>query len=164
MLGFPLSTSATLRASVLALGLVLPAWAWGIEQMAFIPTRFQLCSQELAELEVGERDKELRQCLATRYQHERAMRNKCAQLIKRLKPAPRNADERYRARRQCFIDHLTASYHDLEPAALPAANPRPRYSPTAAQAATAKLLPPTATAAPVAVPAASNPAEAPSGE
>ena len=41
------------------------------------------------------------------------MRKDCKQAVRTLRPAPKNGDERFKAERQCYIDHLSASYKDL---------------------------------------------------
>lgn len=82
-------------------------------QLPFIPTRFHLCSVELDNLEGDARDEEMRTCLNARFHAEKAVRSQCGQQVKQMRPAPRNADERYRAQRDCFIQHLTLSYKDL---------------------------------------------------
>lgn len=82
-------------------------------QLPFIPTRFHLCSIELEALEGDAREDEMRACLNARFRAEKTVRSQCAEQVKQLRPAPRNGDERYRAQRDCFIQHLTLSYKDL---------------------------------------------------
>lgn len=82
-------------------------------QLPYIPTRFHLCSVELDALEGEAREDEMRLCLRARFHAEKVVRSNCATQVKQMRPAPRNADERYRAQRQCFIEHLSARYQDL---------------------------------------------------
>lgn len=108
-----------------------------------IPSRLQLCNQELAEANLSDdaHFQELRRCLASRYAHERDITKECKRLMRKLQPQPRNGDERFKARHQCLIDHQVASYLDLAPAPIPAARPAASSQRQRAQAATTKLLP-----------------------
>ena len=109
------SLTIVLRAVLLGCGLgcALMAGAATMGQLPFIPTRFHLCSIELDDLEGEAREDEMRACLRARFHAEKAIRSLCAQQVKQMRPAPRNSDERYRAQRDCFIQHLTLSYKDL---------------------------------------------------
>lgn len=113
-----ISLSSALR-TVLFTGLgwysIFGAQAATMGQLPYIPTRFHLCSTELDDLEGDARDEEMRACLNARFHAEKAVRSQCSQQVKQMRPAPRNADERYRAQRDCFIQHLTLSYKDLPP-------------------------------------------------
>lgn len=110
--------SSSLAAAACLLGLTLAgitaAQAATMGQLPYIPTRFHLCSVELADLEGEAREEEMAICLKERFQAEKVVRRNCAQQMKRARPAPRNADERYRMQRDCFIAHLSASYKDVE--------------------------------------------------
>lgn len=110
-----------------------------IGKLPYIPTRFHLCSVELASLEGEAREEEMQLCLRTRFRAEKIITSNCAKEVKHLRPAPRNADDRYQAKRQCFIAHLSNSYKDLldAPVATAASNTdpavaRPKRTPTAA--------------------------------
>ena len=110
------SLSSALRTFLfisLALCTSLSAQAATMGQLPFIPTRFHLCSVELDDVEGDAREEEMRACLSARFHAERLIRSQCSQQVKQTRPAPRNADERYRAQRDCFIQHLTQSYKDL---------------------------------------------------
>ena len=109
------SLTIVLRAVLLGCGLgcALTAGAATMGQLPFIPTRFHLCSIELDDLEGEAREDEMRACLRARFHAEKAIRSLCAQQVKQMRPAPRNSDERYRAQRDCFIQHLSLSYKDL---------------------------------------------------
>lgn len=114
MFVFPSFSLRPLLLTGLGLASSLAASAATMGQLPFIPTRFHLCSVELDDLEGDAREEEMRTCLKARFHAEKTVRSLCAQQVKHLKPAPRNGDERYRAQRDCFIQHLTLSYKDLE--------------------------------------------------
>jgi hypothetical protein len=109
-MSFVLRTTAL---SGLLLSCMLPTSAATMGKLPYIPTRFHLCSVELGALEGDARDEEMKICLKARFHAEKEVRSQCSTEIKHLRPAPRNADERYQAQRQCFIAHLSASYQDL---------------------------------------------------
>ena len=99
--------------SLLVAGLLPLAAQASLNDLPMVPTRFALCSKEVAGLEDASRQTEMRQCLSRRYQAERILRKDCKQAVGTLRPAPKNGDERFKAERQCYIDHLSASYKDL---------------------------------------------------
>jgi hypothetical protein len=96
-----------------SLGATWGAQAATMGQLPFIPTRFHLCSVELDGLEGDAREDEMRECLQARFHAEKMVRSECAKQMKTLRPAPKNADERYQVQRDCFIQHLSLSYKDL---------------------------------------------------
>ena len=120
-------------------------------QLPFIPTRFHLCSVELDDLEGDAREEEMRTCLNARFHAEKTVRSQCGQRVKQMRPAPRNADERYRAQRDCFIQHLTQSYKDLLPSA--------EHSSSAAAPMRAKALANSSSSSPTQKPAMNSAAE-----
>ena len=99
--------------SLLIAGLLPFAVQASMNDLPMVPTRFALCSKEVAGLDEGSRQTEMRQCLNSRYQAERTLRKDCKQAVRTLRPAPKNGDERFKAERKCYIDHLSASYKDL---------------------------------------------------
>ena len=99
--------------SLLVAGLLPLAAQASMNDLPMVPTRFSLCSKEVAGLDDGSRQTEMRQCLNSRYQAERTLRKDCKQAVRTLRPAPKNGDQRFMAERQCYIDHLSASYKDL---------------------------------------------------
>ena len=113
MFVFPSFSLRPLLLTGLGLASSLAASAATMGQLPFIPTRFHLCSVELDDLEGEAREEEMALCLKERFHAEKAVRSLCMQQVKQMRPAPRNGDERYRAQRDCFIQHLTLSYKDL---------------------------------------------------
>ncbi len=107
--------------SFLLVGFLPLAAQASMNDLPMVPTRFSLCSKEVAGLDDGSRQTEMRQCLSSRYQAERTLRKDCKQAVRSLRPAPKNGDERFKAERQCYLDHLGASYKDLPEAHTPPA-------------------------------------------
>ena len=107
--------------SFLLVGFLPLAAQASMNDLPMVPTRFSLCSKEVAGLDDGSRQTEMRQCLSSRYQAERTLRKDCKQAVRTLRPAPKNGDERFKAERQCYLDHLGASYKDLPEARTPPA-------------------------------------------
>ena len=107
--------------SFLLVGFLPLAAQASMNDLPMVPTRFSLCSKEVAGLDDGSRQTEMRQCLSSRYQAERTLRKDCKQAVRTLRPAPKNGDERFKAERQCYLDHLGASYKDLPEAHTPPA-------------------------------------------
>ena len=99
--------------SLLIAGLLPFAAQASMNDLPMVPTRFSLCSKEVAGLDDGTRQTEMRQCLNRRYQAERTLRKDCKQAVRTLRPAPKNGDARFKAESQCYMDHLSASYKDL---------------------------------------------------
>ena len=107
--------------SFLLVGFLPLAAQASMNDLPMVPTRFSLCSKEVAGLDDGSRQTEMRQCLSSRYQAERTLRKDCKQAVRTLRPAPKNGDERFKAERQCYLGHLGASYKDLPEARTPPA-------------------------------------------
>ena len=159
--------------SALLLSCMLPTSAATMGKLPYIPTRFHLCSVELATLEGDARDEEMKLCLKARFHAEKVVRSNCRTEVKHMRPAPRNADERYQAQRQCFIAHLSASYQEpledntgtvaVSPTHTPSSRPATPHLPTGAKrslAVAAAAAPRAASNTPAAI-AAQEPAIAP---